>query len=392
MSTQHVAKNIIMAVIIIQGTCFATSQEPLFLIESIIRSHESFLNQITDTRGNARVLANIKHGKNKKNAICDSKFYYTKQASRTDSTFLNTRNNKVTYLADNGEIFTKYKPRTTHGLIDKTGNGAFLNVWGSDLSVRVYFTLDQVLISDLLKDCIKQKYLNIHHEIVKDDIIKLVIKGEHAGIKDNVFMLFEPQKSFRLVELQYIQNTHDCTRLEHIVIDWGKRKEDLNYPRKASLKKEYISKNGSDKTSKYYEVQTQNVVTNIDIDDELFTLEGMDVEAGSVIEDVVAGVVYKYKNAIVTEKDLEILASKNIKTNDSLSRVVNYSNVGNITNEVNVHGELEIQKKIIQQPKQCQDNGIMKVLQLLLVLLLLVVVIVLGWRSIFYRREGMRSP
>ncbi len=309
------------------------------IIDAVIQAHEAQTSAIRKGTGlvNVSVLNKLsEHIPKEENYR--ARFWFKDQSSRTDTSLLDSQasgDDIYVSMADNGEFSYRYNCFTDNVKVRRTGVG-FRGDLGYDFHPDIYFNGG---LTRPLSYSFKRLKDNLISEpelrFTENGLLEFTISFSEKRKYDNQvvtelethYILLDPEREYRILEYRFEQNNSSGPEsyfLSHMKIEWSDSGLEEAYPKSVSFDRVTVRsaqalKNVPDvpdgekldrKVETHITMNVEEFTPNVEIDDKLFTLEGMGIERGAKVNDAVSGIIYTYDSPKVTEISLESLLSE----------------------------------------------------------------------------------
>ncbi|MBW7992231.1 MAG: hypothetical protein FVQ84_19760 [Planctomycetes bacterium] len=306
------------------------------IIDAVIQAHEAQTSAIRKGTGLANVSVLNKFSEHKpEEENYRARFWFKDQSSRTDTSLLDSQasgDDIYVSKADNGEFSYRYSCFRDSVRVRRTGVG-FRGDLGNDFHPDIYFNGGMPKpISYGFKRLKDNLISEPELRFTQNGLLEFTISSSKKRKYDNQvvadlethYILLDPEGEYRLLEYRFEQNNFSgpgSSFLSHMKIEWSDSGLEEAYPKSVSFDRVTVRsaqelKNVSDgekldrKVETHITINVEEFTPNVEIDDKLFTLAGMGIERGAIVNDVVSGIIYRYDSPKVTEISLESLLSE----------------------------------------------------------------------------------
>jgi len=354
----------IIQIIIVSGPVNG-SEEAESLIDAILQAYEAQLLDIGTGLGSATFLMREgPTGYQQTEELTDIRFWYKGEKRRTD--FFETATEvdapkRLRSVADNGEVLFSYNTQLDRASISTLNPISDRGWFGKDFHPSTLLTgwrsLPAVDMLRLMKEKQNQDKYKPYLQRTNEGFIELAGKSEEKLTHQNkafdavelFSFVFDPKHAFRPVSYYIEQQNTEGPGSAYVLdvkIRWLENNSGVGYPKSIEFsshsvlsdaelekgppegldEKEWLS--FKDRES-YWKIIVEEFQQNTEIDDKLFTLEGMGTTGATLINDHILGSIQRYGSVRIAEEQLDSLLneSKEIKS---------------ATRETNVSSDLQI--------------------------------------------------
>jgi hypothetical protein len=314
------------------------------VIGAAIRAHEAESTRMRAGTGVARVSRTRNDGDPEKDQV---RFWYAGGARRTDVYGEKIQEGSAprASLADNGEFFYGYNRLSDTARVGHSAWGeSYMGELGLDFHPAVFGWCGPISVLRVLKNLRDAPYEGGRKaEVVtrNEGLLELRVSWntpkqydqQRVDAVTTLKLVIDPEHSYRVVEyVEENQNVNglDSTEMRSMKIDWDDSTSGEGYPKSiTSSYRDLLSLRAwtnrpEDAPPDYPREHTGSIQVvidqfqpNVEVDEAFFTLEGMGVADGILVYDTVAGLTYRYNDAVVTEDSLETLYEASQAGDDS---------------------------------------------------------------------------
>lgn len=389
------------------------------IMDAVILAHEAENDHTKKGRGVANVSLIINSGQKKlEEESTQACFWFKGRSRRTDMTPIDSgESDKMAQvsMATNGEFYYKYNRFVDGAIVQRANAAGFIGELGKDFNPNVFFFWMRSPLSDAFRNmkvnCPSDldvqfdekgllKFMGSYNEKVKYDT-------QEINIKETFYILLDPQHAYRIQKYRFEQENVSgpgSSRIEEMELTWNDSERVEMYPESVKFDRTTIRsakqiKNTPEGTKLDREVETHlriNVKefrSDVNIDDNIFTLEGMGIKYGTKIDDQIAGILYTYGSNKVTEGTLKFL----LHAPNPISKARSASEKCQVTEKTETtphHIQAPQNKKVVLENEATENTtkqGTHYTLNILLIVVIVIIVVALVLLIFVQRRKTRTS-
>jgi hypothetical protein len=310
------------------------SPEIKAVMDAVIQAHEAEINSTKKGKGFADVSVVINSGqKVLEEENVRAHFWFKGQSSRTDTYLMDSKSPDKELqksMATDGEFFYKYNRLVDGASVEHADSAGSVSKIGEDFNFNVFFNWMGRPLSETfkyMKDNCSSK-LDIQFDengflkLAGDYNEKVKYGAQEMNMKEVFYFLLDPKHAYRIQKYYYEQENvgePGSSFIEEMQVDWDDYDDKEMYPKTIIFDRFSIRSRKQMKDpepgetiydpeiEKHLRINVKEFKSDVHIDNDIFTLEGMGIKHGTKIYDQIRGVLYRYGNNKVTEATLESL-------------------------------------------------------------------------------------
>ncbi len=290
------------------------------ILDSIIDAQTAELDLIHEGKGTAEIkITNPKDTLTREGQV---NFWFKREKTRSD--LWQDKDGTITFMSSdcyNGKLLIRYNDKVPSANIRKAGRGAFRQQYGQDFHPSVFFNIfDGRSFKDLFGYFRKTFPEQIYFQNQDDGLIKVGIKlseikkygSKEYNASSDYYVIVDPQIGFRIVEY-YFEDLNgggpDAKVVEKVKMEWKRYGQSI-FPKNINFDSSFALPARDLFSERHFHVQIIEFSGDVQITDEIFSLEGMPVKNGTLIDDRINGTTYRYGDSSIQRKSENIQECK----------------------------------------------------------------------------------